>query len=202
MRNVRTSAVDVLRVIAIPAEKLQIRGESELDYQRIPCAASSPKTPFVLASRVMIAATVDVVNGEKLNRQFSATLTLISVVSEHNQFSLCALAPLPVAPVARRYGFCIGPLDVRPRFNSARSTQRLALSFPSALITNAGISSRLKPSISPSVAFRAPGFPAGCWLAALHTESAQFPILIVMAHRTHLISSADECVVYPVRLNV
>ena len=154
---VRANTVDVLGVIAIPAQQAQIRRESEFDDDCIPPTAADTKSvglPWVVTSGIGAAVALAVVDSQELPHEFATTSALVTVVREHDSFVASAFVSLPFQASRTSLRLATVSDQVRFSFNLARSAETFP-AFNPTLSTDTRCAASSQPDVAYSVLFLA-----------------------------------------------
>jgi hypothetical protein len=135
----RTRAVNVLSVVAVPTQQTQVCRESQLDNDRVPAPTCNPvslRLAGIVAPRIGGTVTLRVINRQKLWGFLTAARTSMTVVSKHHSFVSLRLFPLPTkkvgSPLLGRFP------QVGAGLNNTGWTQRLTARFGGTLCTETG----------------------------------------------------------------
>jgi hypothetical protein len=124
---VRTNAVDVLRMIAIPAKQAEIGRESKFYDNGVPtstCHSVMTWLVGVVTARINVAVSFTMVNREKLLRHLATANAFIPIMREHCGFVFSRFVALPLKQCCA--AFLSSLLIIGSRLNLACRTQTLS----------------------------------------------------------------------------
>jgi len=153
---VRADSVNMLSMVAIPAEQTEISGESKFNDNRVPASASDAialRLSRIVATRISGSIALNVINSQELMLKLATAHTLITVMGKNSNLVPLALIALPFTVI--RYTLLPRSLQVWSGFDYTSSTQTLTTRLSSTLQAMTSSSTFISPR---STAF-------SCWHA-------------------------------------